>query len=98
MLMQVFSDSLFNESYIRSLEKYSSPGFIEDIVLNYKNDVDSLNAIIQKEFPYYQFDFENLREQAEWIREHLADIKENVEKIGQQVYTESFHGMYKRCE
>ncbi|WP_297088490.1 CotH kinase family protein [uncultured Draconibacterium sp.] len=89
MLMQVFSDSLFNLNYLHYLEKYSSSEFIKDIITNYKNQADSLNQLIQKEFPYYQFNFESLTEQAKWVRENLAEIKENVEKIGQQVVNEN---------
>ncbi|WP_346855339.1 CotH kinase family protein [uncultured Draconibacterium sp.] len=85
MLMQVFSDSLFNSNYINYLEKYSTSYFVEGITAKYKNEADSLSQLIQKEFPYYRFNFDLLEEQAKWIREHLNEIETNCKKIGEQV-------------
>ncbi|NQU52113.1 MAG: CotH kinase family protein [Bacteroidetes bacterium] len=83
MLFQVFSDSLFNRKYIENLEKFSKLDFVEDIVSKYKNETDSLSELIHREFPAYNFNFEFIKSQAEFIRNNLPGIETNVAKIGE---------------
>ncbi|QGY43247.1 hypothetical protein GM418_06115 [Maribellus comscasis] len=85
MLFQVFSDSLFNKKYVNYLEKYSSSEFVDNIILSYKNEGDSLASVIRKEFPYYRFDFGYIEEQAKWIQENISNIQKNVDKLGEAV-------------
>ena len=82
MLFQVFSDSVFNQKYIGALKKYSSSQFIETLISQYKTEVDSLSNLINKEFPYYQFNFNFLKWQSEYIQNNIDEIKANIENLG----------------
>ncbi len=85
MLFQVFSDSVFNKKYISYLEEYSSAEFVGSIISEYKIETDSLSEMIKREFPYYNFSFDFIQNQAEFIRNHIPEIEKNIKKIGEAV-------------
>lgn len=85
MLFQVFSDSSFNRNYIKYLEKYSTPDFINRFITLQKPVSDSLKNLIQQEFPYYDFSFDYLRQQAGFISNNLGRIKSNIQELGKNV-------------
>jgi len=82
LLYQVFTDSLFNKKYLNYLKAYSDPVYIEQIIDEYSHESDSLEILIRMEFPYYRFNFDFIRQQAELIKENLEDIAANIPKLG----------------
>lgn len=97
MMFQVFSDSAFNKKYIDYLQKFSSPFFIDGVISGYKSEADSLSELIKREFPYYEFSFDQLISQAEFIRNSIDLIKTNCKKLGavvQSVNNEKFKKEY----
>lgn len=85
MLFQVFADSVFNRKYIENLEKFSKNIFVENIVSKYKKETDSISGLIHREFPSYNFNFDFIKTQAEFIRNNLSGIEANIAKIGDAV-------------
>ncbi len=81
ILFQVFADSTFNKNYIKYLNEFSTGDFVTSIVAEYKTTADSLAGLIREEFPYYQFQFDRLKNQATFIRNNIAKIKANTEKL-----------------
>ncbi len=85
LLFQPFTDSLFTQKYLACLERYSSNEFINSVVKKYEAEVDSLSGELKKEFPFYAFNFDYLKSQAQWINENLDEIRNNVIQIGNAV-------------
>ena len=85
ILFQAFTDSIFNNYYLHFLKKYSDEKYIENIIETLQPVCDSLSVPLQAEFPYYQFDFDYLREQAQLINENLENIKNNILKLDKAV-------------
>ncbi len=82
MLFQVFSSDLFNQKYLGYLYHYSSENYINNLVNGLMPEIDSLSALIQKEFPSYNYDSAFLRSNGRFIREHFPQISDNVEELG----------------
>ncbi|MBT6763556.1 MAG: hypothetical protein HOA90_03360, partial [Prolixibacteraceae bacterium] len=82
MLYQVFADSVFNKKYVQFLKEYSDSQFIENLISRYKPEADSLSELIKREFPYYEFNFNILKWQADYIRKNYIQIETNIEKLG----------------
>lgn len=82
MLFQVFSNEKFNQKYLEYLVQYSDENFINRLVDGYMPVIDSLEALIRKEFPSYKYDSFFLSNNARFIREHISQISENVGKLG----------------
>ncbi|MCG6186601.1 right-handed parallel beta-helix repeat-containing protein [Maribellus maritimus] len=85
MLFHPFADSLFIQKYIAYLSQYSSPEFMSELNLSYREEADSISAEIYKEFPYYSFDFKYIEEQAKWIQDNLDDIEKNAFELGSEI-------------
>jgi len=81
MLFQVFADSVFNKKYIKYLRDYSSQQFVQTIISEYQQTADSLSMLIKEEFPYYQFNFNLLDKQTEFVRNNIEKIDANTEKL-----------------
>ena len=81
MLFQVFADSVFNKKYINYLQEYSSQQFVQNIISEYQQNADSLSVLIKEEFPYYQFNFNLLEKQTEFVRNNIEKINANTEKL-----------------
>ena len=84
MLFQVFADPVFCSKYVEYLEKYSSPRFIEKIISTYGAETDSLAKLIKREFTYYNFKFDPLINQAEFIQANINLIADNCIKLGEK--------------
>ncbi|MEN8115694.1 MAG: right-handed parallel beta-helix repeat-containing protein [Bacteroidota bacterium] len=82
VLYQPFTDEDFREKYVGFLQKYSQPEFINELILVYSPQTDSLSELINKEFPYYHFSFDDIKNQAMFIQENIKSIGENVERLG----------------
>ncbi|MCF6331692.1 MAG: CotH kinase family protein [Draconibacterium sp.] len=82
MLFQVFTDNLFRKKYIGFLKKYSTPGFINQLISEFQPQADSISTLIKQEFPYYKFNFNYIKRQAEYIQNNIEKIESNIEKIG----------------
>lgn len=85
MQYQVFGDSVFNLSYINYLKKYSSFDYIEKMASAYEDEIVSLTHLIKAEFPYYQFSFDYIFNQAEYISKNINEIEDNIRKVGDVV-------------
>lgn len=81
MLFQVFADSVFNEKYINYLQEYSKQQFVDDIISEYQQNADSLSLLIKEEFPYYQFSFNLLEKQTEFVRNNIQKIETNIAEL-----------------
>ena len=81
MLFQVFADSTFNKNYIKYLKEFSADKFVNSVVAEYKTTADSLSGLIREEFPYYNFEFSRLQNQTTFIRNNIAKIEANTEKL-----------------
>lgn len=82
MLFQVFSNDLFNQKYLEYLVQYSDKKYVDRLVDGLMPEIDSLSALIRKEFPSYRYDKAFLGNNARFIRENISQISENVEKLG----------------
>ncbi len=81
LLYQVFTDSIFNTKYVHYLKQYSDPKSIEGMIEQLKPESDSLAEMIRQEFPYYQFDFDYVSQQARFINENIGIIQNNILKL-----------------
>ena len=82
MLFQVFADEKFNTKYINYLHTYSTEEYLIEIKKHFQNKIDSLENIIQFEFPAYHFNLSVLDENARIIRENLPLIHKNINELG----------------
>jgi hypothetical protein len=97
MLFQVFKDELFRKKYLHFLKEYSQPEFINQIISEYQPQTDSLSSLIKKEFPYYSFNFNFIKWQAEFIQNNINKIEDNCELIGlaaETIQSEKFKKEY----
>lgn len=82
LLYQVFTDSLFNREYVKYLKKYADETYINQLIASYQTESDSLASVIRREFPWYRFNFDFLKEQGQTIRENMESIEANIPKLG----------------
>ncbi len=85
MMFQVFTDKNFRKKYLKNLQTYSTPDFLNSLVDEYQVQADSLSLMIRNEFPYYHFSFNELKSQANYIQNNLEKIQINSEKIGSAI-------------
>lgn len=76
----LFADKLFVKKYLYYLEKYSSKKYVSSILSQFKFGIKNNEALIQKEFPDYKYDYNFLVNNALAIRKALPDFKQKVEK------------------
>jgi hypothetical protein len=81
LLYQVFTDSIFNAKYVHYLKQYSDPKYIDGMIEQFKPESDSLAKLIRQEFPYYQFDFDYISQQAGFIHDNIGAIEDNIQKL-----------------
>lgn len=94
MLYKPFGNKVFCNKYLACLKKYSQIDFVEKCIAENKSEIDSLSALLQVEFPYYNADFTYITEQAKFINNNLDNIKNNLEKLSEkmrQVKIKRFH-------
>lgn len=85
MLFQVFADSEFQKLYLENLNKYSKPEFIQNMITKNKPKTDSLELLIKREFPAFEYNFNYIKWQAEYIQNNFAEIEKNVIALGNTV-------------
>ncbi len=73
---QVFNNEEFRNHYISYLEKYSEPDYLEKVFTELNHSIDSLEKIIQVEYPNYVFSKEFFTKNADSIAYLLDDYKE----------------------
>ena len=76
---QFFNNELFVSNYKKFLNKFSEPEYLTSILSKYKLSSDSLNTILNSEFPDYEFDISYLIDNAKAIRELLPSYTSNHE-------------------
>ena len=76
---QFFNNELFVCNYKKFLNKFSEPEYLTSILSKYKLSSDSLNTILNSEFPDYEFDISYLIDNAKAIRELLPSYTSNHE-------------------
>ncbi len=97
VLYQVFTDSVFRNKYIYFLNKYSDTAFINETISELTPKSDSLSTIMLKEFPAYNFNFNYIKWQAEFIQKNMDKIEANIEKLGlavSEIQSEKFKKEY----
>lgn len=82
LLFQPFNDEVFRSKYLKFLNEYSKPAFINTLVSELGEQTDSLSQIIKQEFPFYSYNFNYMKWQAEFIQQHFIEIEKNSSKIG----------------
>ncbi len=82
IVLQILKDEKFINSYINYLVMYSNDDFIRGFYSSYQEQISQYEALVQKEFPYYQFDNTYYFKRAEKIRNLIPGIVEKFEELG----------------
>ncbi|MBE9468383.1 MAG: hypothetical protein IMY72_08710 [Bacteroidetes bacterium] len=80
MIDYLFSDKTFVKKYFFYLQKYSSKKYLNSIFAKFKTDIKNNEALIQKEFTDYKYDYNFLTKNAFEIRKSLPEYKQKVKK------------------
>jgi spore coat protein CotH len=71
----IFQDKIFFKKYIESLEEISDKKFFDQFFLNIKEEAEEKEKILNKSFPYYEFDEEKFYKNRKNINEQLRPSK-----------------------
>ena len=77
----LFSSEEFILKYIKYLEVYTSPEFLEEHLKRNKIKLEFYENEIQKEYKFYRYDLNFYKENAQNIREKLPEFKANGIKL-----------------
>lgn len=93
----VFNDLDFSETYIRYLEKYSDPVWIDSLRVQYQKELDNRAEFIKKEYTTFQFDWKDFFRNAKEIRKVLYPLPQISVKAWKQangsILLESYHSL-----
>jgi len=79
-LKSAFDDDEFLKLYLKYLKKYSSKEYLTSIFNELTPQIDSLSALINKEYDYYFYDDTFLKENARKIRKELPEYEKKVKE------------------
>ncbi|MCK5823647.1 MAG: hypothetical protein KAG95_06560, partial [Bacteroidales bacterium] len=80
MIDYLFADKIFVKKYFYYLKKYSDKKYINSILSQFKSDIENNEALIQKEFADYNYNYKFLKKNALEIRKSLPEFEQKVEK------------------
>jgi len=86
----LFNDSSFLHSYIHYLEKFSSEKYVDELFDSLYPEIKKNEKILQKEFPFYNFDSLSFRNNAIGIINELDTFKQ---KIYLETYPKDFENI-----
>ncbi len=78
--LKMFADPKFRKLYFEYLDKYTSPDFWKKLYNSNKTEIDSVNKLLNTEYPDYHFDIGTFYEVAEKARQSLETVKNKIEK------------------
>lgn len=78
LLTELFRDSIFTDSYVHYLEKYSNADFIADFLSEYADEAKYYDSLIRREYPAHPYDPGFLQLNAKAIREELPAFREKI--------------------
>jgi hypothetical protein len=72
---RIFSDTVFMEEYVETLERVSKPGYLDSLLADLEDDLESKLGIIYSEFPGFYFSTEPLYQNQQYIDTALNPLK-----------------------
>ena len=78
LLLKVFKDEVFVKFYLKYLEKFTSPEYLESFIKEVSTEVERYTGMIVREFPEYIFNTKYLYDQAGYLRNKLPEIKNQL--------------------
>jgi len=88
MLANVFRDEAFTTSYIKWLQLYTEPVFIQKMLDRFESDITRYDSLLSIEFPDYKFSTDYIFENAKLIREELPQFEKNLDQLHSSPQTE----------
>ncbi len=82
-IYQFFNNAEFTNLYIKYLEKYIEKGLIEDFLNDKKQQIHELEQLLQKEYIFYKYDFNFLKNAINKLNPLLQEYKKAI-KTGRQ--------------
>ena len=79
--LKMFADPKFRKLYFQYLDKYTSLIFWRNLYQEYKSEADSINKLLNTEFPDYHFKIESFYEVAEKARKSMESVKKEIENV-----------------
>lgn len=78
LILNLFADTLFLNSYLHYLVKYSNPEFIRTFMKSSEPKVLYYDSLLRLEFPYYHYNDSLLINSAKAIRDYIPELKEII--------------------
>ncbi len=76
--LSFFNNKFFLEKYIYYLEKYSDNNFIKNFFNKNKKQIKQYEQLLQKDNPYYKYDYTFLYKNAKRIKSRITQFKQDV--------------------
>lgn len=77
-LYSVFSSTEFVKLYLKYLLKFSDPEFLTNFINSQSTDIKKYEALLQKEFPDYRFNYNYLQKGAASIRKMIPELQKKI--------------------
>ncbi len=78
LVFDLFTDTIFLDSYLNYLEKYSNPNFIADFTGRIKQEASYYDSLLRMEFPNYHYDDKLLVKSAAAIQGYLPELRKII--------------------